>query len=442
MPEAALRAALAGARGGPAPRSAGQARSDGRRLGLRHHPGTATSADAGGDPGRARGDRPSRGRHRARRHRHPSPEHPRGAALDARTTGDGVLPGGRSRGARPQLAGGPGHGRGRAGPARPGWVSADLRITTGFVEPHFFAGFSGGPKMVAPGLAGMDTTLELHNARRIGDPRATWGVCEGNPVHDAVRAIAAATGVGFSLDVLLDREQRITRAFGGPVLEMHAPSAAVARQEAMRAVPDRFDIVVTSNSGYPLDQNLYQAIKGISAAAEIVRDGGTIICAAECRDGLPDHGNYAQLLASRRHARRSCWRPSTPPRDHPRPVAGPGPGTHPGAGEGAGPRRRTGRLAARRRRTSNRWPTSVPSSHSWSATGRARPSASSPRDPRRSRTSPSAAGSPAAGPRSRAASIPRAAARCQGRRQGPRRTPAHRCPRTARRTPRPAPVRP
>jgi lactate racemase len=179
------------------------------------------------------------------------------------------------------------------------WVAADLRITTGFVEPHFFAGFSGGPKMVAPGLAGMDTTLELHNARRIGDPRATWGICEGNPVHDAVRAIAAATGVGFSLDVLLNHEQRITRAFGGPVLEMHAAARAVARQEAMRPVPAPFDIVVTTNSGYPLDQSLYQAIKGISAAAAVVRDGGTIICAAECRDGLPDHGNYAQLLASR-----------------------------------------------------------------------------------------------------------------------------------------------
>ncbi|MCY7418226.1 MAG: nickel-dependent lactate racemase [Chloroflexi bacterium] len=179
------------------------------------------------------------------------------------------------------------------------WVAADLRITTGFVEPHFFAGFSGGPKMVAPGLAGMDTTLELHNARRIGDPRATWGICEGNPVHDAVRAIATATGVDFALDVLLNHEQRITRAFGGPVLEMHAAARAAARDEAMRPVPARFDIVITTNSGYPLDQNLYQAIKGISAAAEVVRDGGTIICAAECRDGLPDHGNYAQLLASR-----------------------------------------------------------------------------------------------------------------------------------------------
>ena len=176
------------------------------------------------------------------------------------------------------------------------WVDADIRITTGFVEPHFFAGFSGGPKMVAPGLAGIDTTLELHNARRIGDPRATWGVTHGNPVHDAVRAIAAETGVDFALDVLLDDRQRITRAFGGEILAMHAEACRVARREAMRPIEAPFDVVLTTNSGYPLDQNLYQAVKGMSAAAEIVRPGGTIICAAECRDGLPDHGSYAALL--------------------------------------------------------------------------------------------------------------------------------------------------
>jgi nickel-dependent lactate racemase len=176
------------------------------------------------------------------------------------------------------------------------WVEADLRITTGFVEPHFFAGFSGGPKMVAPGLAGLETTLALHNARRIGDPKATWGVIDGNPVHDAVRAITRSTRVDFSLDVLLDDAKQITRAFAGETLAMHAAACAVAREEAMRAVDAPFDVVITTNSGYPLDQNLYQAVKGMSAAAEVVRPGGTIICAAECRDGLPDHGSYGRLL--------------------------------------------------------------------------------------------------------------------------------------------------
>jgi nickel-dependent lactate racemase len=176
------------------------------------------------------------------------------------------------------------------------WLDADVRITTGFVEPHFFAGFSGGPKMVAPGLAALDTVLELHSPARIADPRATFGVIEGNPVHDPVRAIAAATGVTFAVDVLIDAQHRITHAFGGPILEMHAAASRMAREVAMRPVPGPFDIVITTNSGYPLDRNLYQAVKGMAAAATVVVDGGTIICAAECRDGLPDGGDYARLL--------------------------------------------------------------------------------------------------------------------------------------------------
>lgn len=178
------------------------------------------------------------------------------------------------------------------------WVNADVKITTGFVEPHFFAGFSGGPKMVAPGLAGLDTVLVLHNAARIAHPSATWGVTAGNPVHDDVRAIAAATGVTFSLDVVLNRHKQIVAAFGGDVLEMHAAATRLARQLAMRELAAPFDVVVTTGSGYPLDQNLYQSVKGMSAASRIVRDGGTIICAAECRDGYPDHGSYREVLRS------------------------------------------------------------------------------------------------------------------------------------------------
>ncbi|WP_055479894.1 nickel-dependent lactate racemase [Sphaerimonospora mesophila] len=178
------------------------------------------------------------------------------------------------------------------------WTDADVRITTGFVEPHFFAGFSGGPKLVAPGLAALETVLTLHDAARIADPRATWGVIEGNPVHDDVRAIAAATGVTFALDVVLNREQRIVRAFGGDLPQMHAAATAAARATAMRPVAEPFDVVVTTNAGFPLDQNLYQSVKGMSAAAQVVRPGGTIICAAECRDGFPDHGSYRDVLTS------------------------------------------------------------------------------------------------------------------------------------------------
>ena len=178
------------------------------------------------------------------------------------------------------------------------WLNADVRITTGFVEPHFFAGFSGGPKLIAPGLAGLETVLTLHDARRIGHPSATWGICEGNPVHDDVRAIATATGADFGFDVVLNGEQRVVAAFGGEVLSMHAVAREMVRETAMVAVPAAFDVVVTTNSGYPLDQNLYQAVKGISAAATVVKPGGTIVAAAECRDGFPDHGSFREVLAS------------------------------------------------------------------------------------------------------------------------------------------------
>jgi lactate racemase len=178
------------------------------------------------------------------------------------------------------------------------WTAADVRITTGFVEPHFFAGFSGGPKLVAPGLAGLETVLTLHDAGRIGNPRATWGITHGNPVHDDVRAIAEATGVTFALDVVLNRDKDIVAAFGGDLLPMHAAACAAAKRMAMRPVPEPFDVVVTTNSGFPLDQNLYQAVKGMSAAYQVVRPGGTIICAAECRDGFPDHGSYREVLSS------------------------------------------------------------------------------------------------------------------------------------------------
>jgi len=178
------------------------------------------------------------------------------------------------------------------------WCAADVKITTGFVEPHFFAGFSGGPKMVAPGLAGLDTVLTLHDARRIGHPDARWGITEGNPVHDDVRAIAAGTGVDFALDVVLNRDQDIVEAFGGELFAMHKAAIETARVVAMRPVDRYFDVVVTTNSGFPLDQNLYQAVKGMSAAAQVVREGGVIVCAAECRDGFPNHGSYQEVLSS------------------------------------------------------------------------------------------------------------------------------------------------
>ena len=130
------------------------------------------------------------------------------------------------------------------------WMNADIRITTGFVEPHFFAGFSGGPKMVAPGLAGLETVLVLHDAERIGHPNATWGITEGNPIHDDVREIARMVGVHFSVDVTLNREQKITAVFAGDLFAEHRAACEAAMRDAMRAVDAPFDVVLTTNSGF------------------------------------------------------------------------------------------------------------------------------------------------------------------------------------------------
>jgi len=176
------------------------------------------------------------------------------------------------------------------------FLEQDVRVTTGFIEPHFFAGFSGGPKMVAPGLAHLDTVLELHSAARIGHPGATWGVMAGNPVHDGIRGIAERAGIAFNLDVTLNRDHRVTRVFAGDLDRSHADGCAFAMETAMAGVREPYDVVVSTNSGYPLDQNLYQTVKGMSAAAQVVREGGAIVMASECADGLPEHGRYRELL--------------------------------------------------------------------------------------------------------------------------------------------------
>jgi nickel-dependent lactate racemase len=179
------------------------------------------------------------------------------------------------------------------------WMEADVRITTGFVEPHFFAGFSGGPKMVAPGLAGFETTMRLHDAEMINSPQARWGVTVGNPIHDAIRRIALTSGVDFSIDVAINRKREITSVRAGDLLAVHRAMCREVSQSAMQACSSPFDVVVTTNSGYPLDQNLYQTIKGISAAAQVVKHGGVIVCASECSDGIPSHGDYGQILSER-----------------------------------------------------------------------------------------------------------------------------------------------
>ncbi|WP_053360660.1 nickel-dependent lactate racemase [Bacillus sp. FJAT-27251] len=176
------------------------------------------------------------------------------------------------------------------------YVEADFRIVTGFIEPHFFAGFSGGPKGIMPGIAGIETIMTFHNARMIGDARSTWGNMVENPVQEMTREINRMCKPNFMLNVTLNREKEITSVFAGELYEAHDRGCEFVKEHAMIRCDERFDVVITSNSGYPLDQNLYQAVKGMSAAHKIVKKGGTIIVASECSDGLPDHGNYSKIF--------------------------------------------------------------------------------------------------------------------------------------------------
>lgn len=175
-------------------------------------------------------------------------------------------------------------------------IGCDFRILTGFIEPHFFAGFSGGGKAIMPGMAGLETILCNHNAVNIGDPRATWGITQGNPLWEEVHEVAMMARADFLCNVTLNRDKEITGVFAGDLDAAHIAGCNAVRDHAMVGVEAPFDIVVTSNSGYPLDLNLYQSVKGMSAAAQVVRQGGKIIMAAECWDGIPDHGLFGEML--------------------------------------------------------------------------------------------------------------------------------------------------
>ena len=177
-------------------------------------------------------------------------------------------------------------------------VEADLRIITGFIEPHFFAGFSGGVKGIMPGCAGLETVMSNHGAKNIGDPQATFGVTVGNPLWEELRDIALKTGPSFLLNVTLNEQRDITNVFAGDIIEAHKTGCVFVKKSAMQPVDQPFDIVVTTNSGYPLDLNLYQGVKGMSAGARVLKEGGTLILAAECREGVPDGSPLDDLLRS------------------------------------------------------------------------------------------------------------------------------------------------
>lgn len=161
---------------------------------------------------------------------------------------------------------------------------SDLVVAEGFIEPHFFAGFSGGRKSILPGVAAKKTVLYNHNAQFLQSEKARQGILEGNPIHRDMLFAAQQAGLCFILNVLINSEKKVIAAVAGDLEQAHAKGCALSRK--LTEVPAVVsDIAVSSNGGYPLDQNVYQSVKGMTAAEACVRPGGAIIMCAALGDG-------------------------------------------------------------------------------------------------------------------------------------------------------------
>ncbi|MFL5243043.1 MAG: nickel-dependent lactate racemase [Gemmataceae bacterium] len=166
------------------------------------------------------------------------------------------------------------------------YVRADLKITTGLIEPHLMAGYSGGRKVICPGIAGLDTVRVWHGPRFLEHPKADCGIVEGNPVHEENTRIALMAGCDFIVNVCLDGQRRVTWVGAGDMIKAWEQGVRFVESVVKVAVPEPVDIVVTSCAGYPLDTTWYQAIKGLTGALPVVKKGGTIIMAASLTEGL------------------------------------------------------------------------------------------------------------------------------------------------------------
>jgi lactate racemase len=175
-----------------------------------------------------------------------------------------------------------------------GYLDADLKIVTGLVEPHLMAGFSGGPKSIATGIAATETIRRTHGADML-ESHCGPGIVAGNPFYADLLEVARHAGVDFLLNVTIDRERRLTGVFAGDLEAAHVPARERALSQALVDCDAAYDVVVTSAAGYPLDATFYQAIKGPVAALGIVKPGGTIILAAEMREGLGS-ADFQQML--------------------------------------------------------------------------------------------------------------------------------------------------
>ena len=175
------------------------------------------------------------------------------------------------------------------------YCDADLKIVTGLVEPHFMAGFSGGRKVVCPGITALETVKTFHSTRLLEHPSTDTGIVAGNPVHAFSLEVAKAAGVDFSVNVVIDEARRITGVYAGHLEAAWEAGVAAAREACTACLDAPADIVVTSSAGHPLDTTFYQAVKGMVCALPAIKPGGTVVLAARMSEGVGSP-EFARLL--------------------------------------------------------------------------------------------------------------------------------------------------
>lgn len=165
-------------------------------------------------------------------------------------------------------------------------AECDLLLAEGFIEPHFFAGFSGGRKSILPGICGRKTVLGNHCSAFIASENARMGILDGNPIHEDMLDAVKKANLQYIVNVLLDEKKKITAAFAGDAIAAHEEGCRLLKQYCCVPVSEKSEIVITSNGGAPLDQNVYQAVKGMTTAETFCKEDGVIIMCAACADGI------------------------------------------------------------------------------------------------------------------------------------------------------------
>lgn len=177
-------------------------------------------------------------------------------------------------------------------------IESDLVIGIGLIEPHFVAGYSGGRKILLPGVAGAEAIFNNHSYKMIDHPKSRVGILNGNPIHEDMIEFMKGTKLDFIVNVIVNKDKEISRVFAGNPVKAHLSGIRELEKYVKVRYDKPSDIVITTNGGYPLDRNVYQTVKGMDTAAMVVRDGGVIIMVAECRDGVGGHEEFVRLIES------------------------------------------------------------------------------------------------------------------------------------------------